>query len=383
MTDESSPLLEAFYKLRERQFPLGVQEYLNALRAISRGFGVGSRERLVFMCQTLWAKSPDEQRQFAEIFELILPPSLSEKELSEYLNAVEKESSQPEEIKGSDQHRALDSTPTRPIESGKESEDQRQPEPGDVPSIWIRPRLNFTSQSSPTEIDLPAPPVRDWPINHHMDFIGQLPITRRNMKVSWRYLRLMRRIGQRVELDIPGTIEQTYKQGVMLEPVLMPRRTNQAQLLILTDEGGSMVPFRQTTQALLQSAAQGRLRRVTSYFFHDVPLLYLFNNPLMSQKHAEEIDNALGDFSGAGVLILSDGGAARGNLDENRVNQTANFLKKLRESRLNVAWLNPVPAERWTGTTAERIREECNVRMRSYDRDGLDAAVNALRGRER
>ena len=383
MTDESSPLLEAFYKLRERQFPLGVQEYMNALRAISRGFGVGSRERLVFMCQTLWAKSPDEQRQVAEIFELILPPSLSEKELSEYLNAVEKESSQPEEIKGSDQHRALDSTPTRPIESGKESEDQRQPEPGDVPSIWIRPRLNFTSQSSPTEIDLPAPPVRDWPINHHMDFIGQLPITRRNMKVSWRYLRLMRRIGQRVELDIPGTIEQTYKQGVMLEPVLMPRRTNQAQLLILTDEGGSMVPFRQTTQALLQSAAQGRLRRVTSYFFHDVPLLYLFNNPLMRQKHAEEIDKAFENFSGAGVLVLSDGGAARGNLDENRVKQTANFLKKLRERRLNVAWLNPVPAERWAGTTAERIREECGVKMRNYDRDGLGAVANALRGKGR
>ena len=75
MTDESSSLLEAFYKLRERQFPLGVQEYLNALRAISRGFGIGSRERLVFMCQTLWAKSTDEQRQIAEVFELILPPS--------------------------------------------------------------------------------------------------------------------------------------------------------------------------------------------------------------------------------------------------------------------------------------------------------------------
>jgi uncharacterized protein with von Willebrand factor type A (vWA) domain len=203
------------------------------------------------------------------------------------------------------------------------------------------------------------------------------------MKASWRYLRLMRRIGQRVELDIPGTIEQTYKQGVMLEPVLTPRRTNQAQLLILTDEGGSMVPFRQTTRALLESVAQGGLRRVAFYFFHDFPLLYLFNNPLMSKKHAEEIDRALENFSGSGALILSDGGAARGNLDENRVKQTTSFLKKLRERRLNVAWLNPVPAERWAGTTAERIREECSVKMRSYDRDGLDAAVNVLRGKGR
>lgn len=380
MTDESSPLLEAFYKLRERQFPLGVQEYLNALRAISRGFGVGSRDRLVFMCQTLWAKSPEEQRQVADVFELILPPSLSEKEIGEYLNAVEKDSRQSEEVKGAGQRSAPETAPPRPTESGKAPQERRQLAPGDIPSTQIRPMLNFTAQSSPTEIDLPAPPVRDWPINPDLDFIGQLPITRRNMKASWRYLRLMRRIGQRVELDIPGTIEQTYKQGVMLEPVLMPRRTNQAQLLILTDEGGSMVPFRQTTQALLESAAQGGLRRVAFYFFHDVPLLYLFNNPLISQKHAEEIDKALENFSGAGVLILSDGGAARGNLDENRVNQTANFLKKLRERRLNVAWLNPVPAERWAGTSAERIREECSVKMMTYDRVGMDDAVNVLRG---
>src|SRR5262249_46127127 len=212
------------------------------------------------------------------------------------------------------------------------------------------------------------------------DFIGQLPITKRQMKASWRYLRLMRRTGQRVELDVPGTIEQTYRQGVLLEPVLMPRRTNQAQLLILTDEGGSMVPFRQTTQARLESAAQGGLRRVAFYFFHDVPLLYLFNNPLMSQKYAEEIDKALENFSGAGVLILSDGGAARGNLDENRVKQTVNFLRKLRDRKLNVAWLNPVPAERWAGTTAEKIREECGVKITTYDREGVDAPVAAMPG---
>jgi uncharacterized protein with von Willebrand factor type A (vWA) domain len=381
MTDESAPLLKAFYKLRERQFPLGVQDYLNALRAISRGYGAGSREKLIFMCQTLWAKSPDEQRQVAEVFELILPPTLSEKELGEYLNAVEKESGQHEETKGPDRHRAPEVAAPGPIESGKAIEDHQRPAQSDVPPAQNQPRLNFTAQSSPTGIDLPAPPVRDWPINPDMDFIGRLPITRRNMKASWRYLRLMRRTGQRVELDVPGTIEQTYKQGVLLEPVLMPRRTNQAQLLILTDEGGSMVPFRQTTQALLESAAQGGLRRVAFYFFHDVPLLYLFNNPLMSEKHAEEIDKTLENFSGDGVLILSDGGAARGNLDENRVKQTANFLKKLLERRLNLAWLNPVPAERWAGTTAEMICEDCGMRMMSYRRAGLDAAMAALRGK--
>jgi hypothetical protein len=383
MTDESSPLLEAFYKLRERQFPLGVQEYLNALRAISRGFGVGSRERLVFMCQTLWAKSADEQRQVAEVFEMILPPSLSEKELIEYLNAVEKESGRHGKIKASAQHRAPEAASPSSIESGKAPEDQPQTAPGDVPSARTQHRLNFTAQSSPTEIDLPAPPVRDWPINPDLDFIGQLPITRRNMKASWRYLRQMRRIGQRVELDIPGTIEQTYKQGVMLEPVLMPRRTNQAQLLILADEGGSMVPFRQSTQALLESAAQGGLRRVGIYYFHDVPLIYLFNNPLMRQKHAEEIDMTLEKFSGAGVLILSDGGAARGNLDESRVKQTATFLKNACERGLNVAWLNPVPMERWGGTTAEKICEECGMKMMSFDRTGLESAVNSMRGGRR
>src|SRR5262249_24952284 len=204
MTDESSPLLQAFYKLRERQFPLGVQEYLNALRAISRGFGVGSRERMIFMCQTLWAKSPEEQRQVAEVFELILPPSLSEKELSEYLNAVEKESGQRRDKRKADQPRAPETTPPQPTEGRRPFVDQSDPAISELPSALIRPRLNFTAQSSPTEIELPAPPVRDWPVNPDLDFIGQLPITKRQMKASWRYLRLMRRTGQRVELDVPG-----------------------------------------------------------------------------------------------------------------------------------------------------------------------------------
>lgn len=383
MTPESSPLLEAFFKLRERRFPLGVQEYLTALRALSLGYGIGSRARLIFLCKTLWAKSPDEQRQIEDVFKAVLPPTLTEQELETYLAVIEKEVRPMNKA----DRTAPASGPTpqaQEPDQTRQAPQQQQPGlPGRLAAAEPRGRLNLTPQASPSEpmeIDLPAPPVRDWQYNPNLDFVGQLPIAKRQMKNSWRYLRRMQRLGQRTELDVPGTIERTYQNGILLEPVLMPRRTNQARLLILVDEGGSMLPFRRTTNALLESAEHSGLRQVAVYYFHDAPLLYLFNHPLMRQKHAERIQTLLEQFSGASVLILSDGGAARGNLDESRAKQTAEFLQKLRERRFDPAWLNPTPAERWSGTTAEILCKKYFVKMMSYNRAGLDAAVNVLRG---
>jgi hypothetical protein len=43
-----------------------------------------------------------------------------------------------------------------------------------------------------------------------------------------------------------------------------------------------------------------------------------------------------------------------------------------------LAWLNPVPARRWPGTTAQLIG--AIVRMYPMDEDGFSNAVDVLRG---
>ena len=81
MPDGVSPLLDVFLELRQREFPLGVREYLLALDALACGLGVGSREDLVFVCQTLWAKSVEEQLHVKDVLDRLLPPLRTNEEL--------------------------------------------------------------------------------------------------------------------------------------------------------------------------------------------------------------------------------------------------------------------------------------------------------------
>ena len=75
MTEPASfPLLDAFQELRRRDFPLGVDEYVLALRALAAGFGEGSREDLLLVCRALWAKSAEEAEQVVDVLNGVLPP---------------------------------------------------------------------------------------------------------------------------------------------------------------------------------------------------------------------------------------------------------------------------------------------------------------------
>jgi uncharacterized protein with von Willebrand factor type A (vWA) domain len=57
------------------------------------------------------------------------------------------------------------------------------------------------------------------------------------------------------------------------------------------------------------------------------------------------------------------------------------MVKAMRHFTPNMAWLNPAPKIRWAGTTAEAIIRRHQVPMFAFDRPGLDAAVEVLRGR--
>src|SRR5437870_13789701 len=63
------PMMAAFFALRERGFPLGIADYQLLLAGISAGFGE-TYEELRFLCQTLWAKSPEEQAIVAAVLDV-------------------------------------------------------------------------------------------------------------------------------------------------------------------------------------------------------------------------------------------------------------------------------------------------------------------------
>ena len=207
-----------------------------------------------------------------------------------------------------------------------------------------------------------------------------LPMTRRQMKQSWRFLRRPVRSGPRIELDIDATVNRFSRQGGALEPVLVPRRVNQTELLILSDHEGSMVPFHGVSQRLVETAMQaGRLGKTSLYYFANCPKGYLYHDPYF--QDAQSIHDLLLQHVSKRtvVMIISDAGAARGGFNQQRLKLTSQFLQLLSGQVGHIVWLNPMPRERWENTTAAGIAQQ--VSMFEFSRHGFQQSVDILRGR--
>jgi hypothetical protein len=374
-----APLLDVFQELRRRQFPLGVAEYVAALQALQAGFGQGSRERLLVMCEALWARSEEEREQVADILHALLPPPQQGPEVdvdlpSDGAGKISQPTALPPD-------RPSASVPD-PASGSSVSPSRSDGSVGAGTAGALRMGVD-TAASSPTTVAAPsmgrpAPSRLLWQLNPQFDFVGTLPISRREIAWAWRSYRRMGRAGQRVDFDVDATIEDIFRHGVLIEPVMVPRRKNQARVLVLEDSGGSMVPFSHVTAMVMDSAQHAGLARVHIRYFHDVPSEVVYRDPQLVDP--VPIDEALGPFVGAGILVYGDAGAARRTHDPRRVEQTTQVLERLRGTTPTVAWLNPVPAQRWPGTSAESIRVSAGVPMFPLDRPGLSAAINILRG---
>jgi hypothetical protein len=82
--------------------------------------------------------------------------------------------------------------------------------------------------------------------------------------------------------------------------------------------------------------------------------------------------------SDTSVLIISDAGAARGHRTQERIRAITRFLFQLKRYTSLIAWLNPMPEERWLGSSAEVIAQM--VPMYQMDNIGLSNAVDIVRG---
>ncbi|HEX2208947.1 MAG TPA: VWA domain-containing protein [Longimicrobium sp.] len=352
-------LAEVFRHVRARIPRLGVGEYVALLRALEGGYGAGTRG-LVLLCQALWAKSPAEERQVAQVVEALLPKRSADDD------ALPPPAPEP----GMRPPLTPEWTPAPQVRPAPRP--AADAERGEAAGVADGRAVRVDAAASGGG----ASDVVDLLTTSPFDLEGSLPVTRRQMSRAWRFYRRMGRRGVPVEVDAEATIRRIYRDGVLAAPVLVPRRTNQARALILEDTGGSMVPFRYVSEELIHAARHAGLARVDVFHFHDVAVDVVFRDSAL--RAPVTLEDAVGRFAEAGVLIYSDAGAARGGRDAERVRRTAAMLNVLSRATQNVAWLNPVPEARWRRTTAEMIA--FRVPMFPLDREGLQKAVDHMRG---
>jgi uncharacterized protein len=200
------------------------------------------------------------------------------------------------------------------------------------------------------------------------------------MSYAWRYLRRPVAEGPATILDVQATVAVVTRQGFYLSPVLKRGDRNQARLVLLIDQNGSMMPFHRFTRDLVDTASgDGSLTadQVAVYYFHNIPAEFLYGDGFLTQPVALSTVLASID-SDTSVLLVSDGGAARGYRRLERVRATAGFLLKLRRVTNLIAWLNPMPRDRWEGSSADIMANI--VPMFQMDEDGLSNAIDIVRG---
>jgi uncharacterized protein len=379
---KESPLLmpiiwDLFQKLRRRGFAIGVEDYEALQQSLRAGFGWSSQRAFLSLCTALWAKSRQEGEVLAALFEQLAPEG----------------------------DRWVYSLPKEDLSSSEE------PPPEDK-SVSSKPEVAKRSVEPKTASQTRLPPISLANVRiseRPFVFVPQLPLTYREVAQTWRRLKRPIRKGAATELDLAATIAQRCQLGVVTNVVMRPRTSNVARLLLLVDRQGSMAPFHRFCDEVCRAITEaGRLGETAIYYFHNVPaegaddrvlepligqlfpvldpilreieLLqdgYIYTDcDLLMPKSLPEVLEAEG--RGASIVILSDAGCARKQYRVSRLLDTIACLKAIRTYSPDCVWLNPLPQQYWRNNTAGQIAR--HIPMFPLDREGMEQAVNVLRG---
>lgn len=338
---------EVFSGLRREGLSLGIAELLAALNADRAGYAQepDGGDDLPGLLALLWCKGEADRWRLNQAYETAqrqtAQPPLSEQPPPENLDEQE--------------HRKQELPPPRP------------PEPVQTPA---KPGQAFGVV--PTRAPPVNPSEERRPDYHY-------PLSRRDMRYAWRYLRRVVADGPCDVLDVAATVEQVARQGFYLAPVLRRRERNHAHLVLMFDHLGSMIPFHHYLRGLAETAQnESGLGRVEVYYFQNVPGDALYTDALL-QKEQTPIAEVLASLDEtSAVLVVSDAGAARHHNELERILASLEFLDLLRGKTRHVAWLNPMPETRWRGNSAESLAR--HVPMFPMNQDGLSQAVDSLRG---
>ena len=347
------PLEGLFLHLVRNGFLLSVRDYEDALTALRLGHGTLTRARLQWLCENLWAHTDEEKIRLAKLFRDFPQPT-------------------PEAIRT--MTGAHDSAPGPGAIGETDAKHSHEQE------VTQAPLIEFTTAEESGGIGLPQAAVPSTLLQPHI-LTPRPAVGFRQMIVAWRRFRLAHRTGPKVHLDIDATIAETCRHGTLTDLVLVPARRNEARMMVLFDASPSMAPWHATSETVAASLAQSQLGHAAIYYFDNDPREDLFeSNQLTRSKPLELVTR---QHPGCALIVIGDGGAGRGRTDRKRVHSTRQFVEMVRDaSWWPIAWLNPMPRQRWAGSSAAQIAAIPGLAMFELNEDGLIAAVDHLRGKE-
>jgi uncharacterized protein len=337
--EQAMPFWGLFESLREAKLPLDVEQYHELKQSVRWGH-VLTWEDLATVGSVVWVKPSDSDWQQQE-FDRIL---------QKYRNKSDEDSESKISI-------------SSPGSSSGSLENHSE----------IRLALpNFPMRSSPQGETKIASGIKNLPssqpsVNQKWKFnLEKLPLSAHNVKDSWLAWRQSNQPAELTELDVRQTVKKSTEG--LLEKLVWQQATGQeGNLVVLVDDGENMLTYWPAISKLFEMIDRQRINPAQLYRFSGCPRRYLYywRDPNKSILAAKVRGNL--SLEQTILLVVSDGGAAIGLPDEDRVTETLEFLRCWQKFARPIIWLNPVPSKRWAGTPAAEIEESLGGRMLGLD----------------
>jgi uncharacterized protein with von Willebrand factor type A (vWA) domain len=387
-----------FYKLKDARVPVSLREYLTLLEAVEKGVAGYSVEDFYYLARATLVKDERNLDKFDQVFgahfkglasladagdeiSAEIPEEWLRKLAEKYLS--EEEKAQIQSLGGWDK---LMETLKQRLE-----EQQKRHQGGNK---WIG-----TAGTSPfgaygynpegvrigQDKSRHRRAVKVWDRREFQNLDDSVEIGTRNIKVALRKLRKWARTGAMDELDLPGTIRSTARQG-WLDVQMRPERHNAVKVLMLFDIGGSMDDYIRVCEELF-SAVKTEFKHLEYYYFHNCPYEGLWKDN--ARRRSEQISTLdvintyssdyklvfVGDATMSPYEITYPGGSVEHwNMEAGQV-----WMQRLLDHFNHAAWINPQPEKWWHYTPSIQLLHKMMAgRMYPLTLEGLDRMTGEL-----
>ena len=410
--------IQAFYLYRERFFSL--QDNISASKAGQGQSPVTAspmqiRTSLIWICETLWARSSREKKLIQEVINFDIP--LANNEIfqdwltlfnedfdnNHFDDFEEKPVNYPNDKRNSADVMDIGATINNSAQEVSEQENQsaqsntsKNYNQGEIQAslsgngtLGITTGLNNMTDDDTNNINatVPIPILKDSPTTDPSIYNWNQPP---QLDELW-LLSLWRRMYKPIkrldlyDIDINKTVTSMCESGVLLAPANSDRSYNTAEVLMLIDDSEQMAPWHATGELLRNTLISklSRLRRAEAYYFNKMPGLYLHKTPTQSNPINSEplpIEPILNEHQHSAIIIFSDAGAAANEFDYQRKNRLKKFLNEsLGQLSRRIVWINPMPMERWPTEFNQIINENAQIHTCTLSPHTLLQAIEYLK----
>lgn len=388
--------IDFFYELRRASIPVSVTELITLNSALEAGLSNCSIDQFYQLCRTTLIKDERHYDRFDTVFgaymhgaDTVMDAIFAEipgdwMQRSNEFDLSEEERQEVESMGGWD---AL-------MEAFKERlQEQRERHEGGNKWIGTAGTSPFGAfGENPEGIRISQggsrnrSAVKVWEKREFKNLDDNIELGVRNTKMALRRLRKFTREGLAEELDLATTIDNTARQGGMLDIHLRPERRNAVKVLLCMDIGGSMDYYIQQCEELF-SAASSEFKQLEYFYFHNYVYEKMWKDNRRRHEQSKSVLELIRTY-GKDYKLVFVGDAAMspyeissvgGSVEHWNEEPGALWMQRLLDHFKHVVWLNPEPEQRWLRVPSTRlIHKQMDERMFPLTPKGIEAAMQRL-----